>query len=68
MVAILDYQIKEAMQLRLTLSEFALQISEKSEKSEHDFIDMKEQADAENSQKALSESIQALEDTIEESK
>lgn len=88
---LLNYQIKEAMQLRLTLSEFALQISEDSEKAEHDFIDMKEQADAENdhneadlqqsvdrlesqvsdlasSQKALSESIQALEDAIEEGK
>ena len=56
------------MQLRLTLSEFALQISEDSEKVEHDFIDMKEQADAENSQKALSESIQNLENVIEKSK
>ena len=38
------------MQLRLTLSEFALQISEDSEKAGHDFIVMKEKADAESGQ------------------
>ena len=66
---LLNYQIKEAIQLRLTLSEFALQISEESEKAGHDITDMVEKSpDLASSQQALSESIQALEDAIEEGK
>ena len=63
---LLNYQIKEAMQLRLTLSEFALQISEESEKAGHDITDMVEKEEAESSQSEgdLEQSVSRLESQV----